>query len=245
MDADLLSLLNSKLNWAGAIAFCVYLLHSGVKYYLDWRAKQNEKTDAETLLRLAEQNTAAIELSKTTTASLAKTLSKVELSVTRLTESDVWKRRTLEDLLQRITGTLDKESSFHLIDKFFADFARDVGSIFTYSLEHNGYLERPEFIRDRVKTQMGQSFEALRESLQHFQLSVPIAPFFETRETDHRERFVIVDRLWTDVEPLYTSKVGLPGKLDEMRLIVQNLIKDYLTKAKKQASAIADEGRGA
>ncbi len=225
MDDSVLSLINTKLNWAAAITFIVYMLHSGLKYYLEWKDKKAADARADAL------NTAVEKLAKATEES-NKVLSTLHFQQDRSGDY-------LHQLVLRSSGTMDKETSLRLIDKFFGDLSRDVISIFTYSLENNGYAERPDFIRDRVKTQIAQSIESQRTALSFFKLGIELDSFFEMRKRDGKERFVLADDLWAVVEPLYSSKQPLPARVEEMRLSTQNMIRDFLTKSKRAATPIA------
>lgn len=222
MDDSVLSLINTKLNWAGVTAFVVYLAHTTVMKWLEWRDKNAEIARQEKLTKAVEKMADGVSESN-------KLL--LEMKVHQDKSAD-----HLRELVQRSTGTMDRETSLRLIDKFFGDLSRDVVSIFTYSLENNGYAERPDFIRDRVKTQIAQSIESQRTALSYFKMGIELAPFFAVRKRENKERFVLADDLWEAVEYLYKSEASLVLRVEEMRLVTQNHIRDYLTRAKHSAA---------
>jgi hypothetical protein len=153
------------------------------------------------------------------------------------TQQDTIKmKEAVGELILRSSGAMDKETSIHLLEKFFADLTRDAIAIFTYSIENNGYDERPDFIRDRVKTQLAQSIENTRAAVSMFKLSVPLKPFFSTAPNEQKlDRFILCDQLWVAVEPLYTNKAETKERVEEARLLVHNKIRDYLSTARNIA----------
>jgi len=224
MDDSILSIINTKLNWAGVVAFVVYIAHMTIMKLMERRDRIAEAARQDKQTKAVEKMADAQETTNTLL---------VELKNHQDRSAD-----HLRDLVLRSTGTMDRETSIRLIDKFFGDLARDVVSIFTYSLENNGYAERPDFIRDRVKTQIAQSIDSQRTALSYFKLGVDLTPFFAVRKRDNKERFVLADDLWDSVEALYRSDATLALRVEEMRLVTQNLIRDYLTRAKHTAADV-------
>lgn len=138
-------------------------------------------------------------------------------------------RKMMTEILNRNAGVMNRDNSLRIIDQSFSSVIRDIVMIFSNSLETNGYEERRDFIRTRVKTTIGQSLDNLRNSLGYFQMSVDVRPFFRSDATDSQgERYVLANELWELVEPLYRSKLPLKDRLEEMRLIVPNKIRDYV-----------------
>jgi hypothetical protein len=219
---DPVSLLDHKITWMTLAAFTIWVAYLAVTKWWDYRTQKAKRAQTSALVTGVNE---LLQSNKQTNLLLAD-----NIEHSRRVDS------TMQELILRHSGAIDKEASLHLIDKFFSDLARDVVSIFTYSLENNGYEERPDFIRDRVKTSLAQSLESTRNAMSFFKFSVSLSPFFAAVKTDRAvERFVLCDILWDAVEPFYKSKHPLSERVEEMRLVVHNKMRDYLTQAKHEA----------
>jgi|SRR5271170_4734133 len=236
------SALNHGLTIINIVALILVLVYQVVMKYMDTRAKRHEDnklgklTDAvaEMLAAIKERNAVA-----DAAADAYRGNAHDFMNDMRGTMSGI--RKMMSDLLSRNAGLMNKDNSLRLIEQSYSSVVRDIVTIFSNSLESDGYANRKDFVRVRVKTLIGQTLDNLRNSLSYFQMSVDMDLFFETdpKETT-TVRYVLANKLWDIVEPLYLRQGDLKERLEEMRLSVPNLISDYLTGIKNE---VRDDGQ--
>ena len=211
--------LSSTLTVINVVALSIFLVYQIVMKWFDWKSKRDETQRMDDLVKGIATFLEAVNKQYASTNEFQEEM--------KATMSGV--RKLLTDMTQKNAGVMNRDNSLRVIDQSFSNVVRDIVMIFASSLENNGYAERQEFIKTRVKTTIGQTLDNLRASLAVFQMSVDIRPFFRSTSTDEKgERYVLAAELWDLVEPLYLSKLPLKDRLEEMRLGVPNLIRDYI-----------------
>ena len=211
--------LSSTLTVINVVALSIFLLYQVIVKWFDWKSKRDETAKLDSLISGISTFLEAVNKQYASTNEFQEEM--------KATMSGV--RKLLTDMTQKNAGVMNRDNSLRVIDQSFNNVVRDIVMIFASSLENNGYAERQEFIKNRVKTTIGQTLDNLRASLAVFQMSVDIRPFFRSTSTDEKgERYVLAAELWELVEPLYLSKLPLKDRLEEMRLNVPNLIRDYV-----------------
>ena len=217
--------LSNTITTINVVALTILLVYHIVVKWFDWNAKRVESAKMDSLIGGISSFLEAVKVQQASIAEFQEEM--------KGTMSGV--RRLLVEMTQKNAGVMSRDNSLRVIEQSFSSVVRDIVMIFASSLENNGYNERQEFIKNRVKTTIGQTLDSLRASLSVFQMSVDIRPFFRSTMTDEKgERYVLAAELWDLVEPLYVSKLPLKDRLEEMRLLVPNLIRDYLAGTKNQ-----------
>lgn len=217
--------LSNTLTVINVIALTIFLIYQIIVKWFDWKTNQTESSKMDSLIDVIASFLAVVRSQQAANEEFQKD--------TSATSSGV--RRLLTEIAYKNAGAMNRDNSLRVIEQSFSNVMRDIVMIFAASLENNGYTERQDFIRNRVKTTIGQTLDSLRSSLSVFQMSVDLRLFFRSTTTDEKgERYVLAAQLWDLVEPLYSSKLPLKERLEEMRLIVPNLIRDYLASTKNQ-----------
>lgn len=138
----------------------------------------------------------------------------------------------LRTLHERMSLKMSRGDSLTAIeDKLNDGVASKVMEIFDQSLRENNYAERAAFIRNKVKTAIGEALEHAQKKLEtSYHLSVDLAPFFPIRDgSGAGVRHVLCDILWEAVEPLYRQSSPVEERIEEMRVVVTNRIADQVT----------------
>lgn len=216
-------MLSHTMTVINVVALWIFFIYQIIIKWFDLKSKRedNEKLDA--LVLGINTFLEAVKMQYATTNEFQEEM--------KSTMSGV--RKLLTEMAQKNAGLMNRDNSLRVIEQSFANVIRDIVLIFAASLENNGFDERQEFIRNRVKTTIGQTLDNLRVSLGMFQMSVDIRPFFRSQSADDQgDRYVLVTSLWDLVEPLYRAKTPLKERLEEMRLIVPNRIRDYVAATK-------------
>lgn len=222
-------LTSSTLTAVNVAALGVFLAYQAVIKWFDWKSKRDETAKLEALIAGITAFLDAVNKQYVITTEFQDEM--------KATMSGV--RRLLADMTQKNAGVMNRDNSVRVIEHSFQNVVRDIVAIFTASLENNGYSERPEFIKNRVKTAVGQMLDNLRASLSVFQMSIDDDLFFRSVNGDDKgDRYALAAELWNLVEPLYSKKLPLNERLEEMRLVVPNCVRDYVAAIKGQIRAV-------
>ena len=210
-------------------ALGVFLAYQAVIKWFDWKSKRDETSKLDTLITGITTFLEAVNKQYATTTEFQDEM--------KATMSGV--RRLLADMTQKNAGVMNRDNSIRIIEHSFQNVVPDIVAIFTASLENNGYSERPDFIKNRVKTAVGQTLDNLRASLRVFQMSVDDGLFFRSVNGDDKgDRYALAAELWDTVEPLYSKRLPINERLEEMRLNVPNCIRDHVAVIKSQIRAV-------
>lgn len=223
------SIFSTTMTVINVVALGIYLAYQAVLKWFDWKSKRDETSKLDALITGITTFLEAVNKQYATTLEFQEEM--------KSTMSGV--RRLLSDMTQKNAGVMNRDNSIRVIEQSFSNAVRDIVMIFTTSLENNGYSERSEFIKNRVKTAVGQMLDNLQTSLSVYQMSVDTKLFFRSAANeDQGERYLLASELWQLVEPLYLRKLPLNERLEEVRLVVPNYIRDYLASVKNQIRSL-------
>lgn len=223
------SIFSTTMTVINVVALGIYLAYQAVLKWFDWRSKRDETSKLDALITGITTFLEAVNKQYATTLEFQDEM--------KSTMSGV--RRLLAEMTQKNAGVMNRDNSVRVIEQAFSNIVRDIVAIFTASLENNGYCERPEFIKNRVKTAIGQTLDNLRTSLTVYQMSIDDGLFFRSIGGDEKgERYALAAELWDMVEPLYSKKLPINERLEEMRLNVPNYIRDYVAAIKHQIKVV-------
>lgn len=140
----------------------------------------------------------------------------------------------MQTMITKQAGTLPRDDSIRMIrDRFIQNVYREFRSVLEWSMRENDYTGRPEYIKRKVKTALGDVLIEARQYLCSFNLSVDARRFFKTLPDPGGERFVLCDLVWKEVEPIFRqshkNEIQLKQKIEEASLAVENVVKDYVT----------------
>lgn len=134
-------------------------------------------------------------------------------------------------LLIKQAGTINHADSERMIkDRFVKDIRRTVGYIVERSLTENDYVNRKGYVERKVKTDIATVLTEARKDLSTYDLAINPTKFFRLSPEAGVERFILCDLIWNEIEPLFRMETSLKQRIEEMNLIVQNTINDYVNK---------------
>lgn len=133
-------------------------------------------------------------------------------------------------LVQRASGQMTKSASLrHIKRQFTKEVAPAICVIFERSLAENHYATRKTFVVQRVKTAVGEVLIEARQDMRSAPLAFSPDVFFHLDDDESKgERFVLCDRIWKSVEPLYLKETPLKDRTEEAALAIKNIIADYV-----------------
>lgn len=133
-------------------------------------------------------------------------------------------------LVSKTNGQITKRDSQRMIrNQLVRTVYRDVCFLAERSLTENRYAERATYVREKVKTAIGDMIAEARNELRAYPLSVVPDIFFKTYgdEKSGSERFILCDHLWDAIEPHFRKNTPLKERIEEAFLAIENTIKDY------------------
>lgn len=134
-----------------------------------------------------------------------------------------------EEVLTLTCGTIGLDDSLSIVKTFFLNVAYyRIEKIIHKSLIENDYESRSEWVMDHVKSEIGDILSECRSNLNEIGLSVPVAKFFKIDSGQAKERFILCNIIWNELEEFYTSPRTYEQKMEESSLKLKNIIKDYL-----------------
>lgn len=134
-------------------------------------------------------------------------------------------------LVQRASGQMTKSASLRQIKRqFMKEIVQAICLILERSLRENRYEERRAYVSAKVKTQMGTVLVEARQDMRGAPLAFTPDLFFTTYPDGEGggERFELCDRIWQEVEHMYRKATPVDERIEEVFLMVQNLISDYV-----------------
>jgi hypothetical protein len=150
--------------------------------------------------------------------------------------------QSLNLLVAKTNGQMNKRDSQRMIRNHLVRTAyREVCFIVERSLTENRFAERAAYVREKVKTAIGEIIAEARNELKTYPLSIAPEVFFKTYgdERSGSERFVLCDQLWDALEPMFKKQTPLRDRIEEAFLSVENVIKDYYSAIYNEAFGFA------
>ncbi len=172
-------------------------------------------------------------------------LTRVGSTVEAMTHAVMSLHRVVSDVRDRQAKIISRGESLAIVEAKFIDYVRNEAlGVFEQSLRRNAYQERKDFVRDRVKTAIGEIITRAHQSLErdYPALSLNLDPFFTERGSGTGGlRYTLCDTMWEKVEPLYLLGRGakdIDQRVEEMCIILSNIVNDYVTSARETACDI-------
>jgi hypothetical protein len=137
--------------------------------------------------------------------------------------------KVVGDLLSRQAGAINRDDSLRLVERFFMfDVRVDVIAVFNHSLEKDDFVGRAQFVEQRVKSMISQILENTEKALSVFKISISLDQFFPVTSQGGVRHYKLCDILWDVIKPLYTHRASLPDRLEEMRLVIQSKLREFV-----------------
>jgi len=115
----------------------------------------------------------------------------------------------LEEIRDGQKNIISKTQSLKIVRSKLDNLNSEFISVLAWSLSHNHYLERPEFIQDRIKKDLNYHISICKNALKNdFNLSIDVGLFFPN---------YFAGDIWNIVEPYYL-KDDKPKAIEEMAL---------------------------
>jgi Ca2+/Na+ antiporter len=140
-------------------------------------------------------------------------------------------RSDVKELANRVSGTLDINDSLGIIRIVFFKAVyfeiRDYFNELLYTKESD-FKTREQYIADKARTNVGEVLTKYKNILSNFKLSVNYNLFFRVDSTEYKERYILVDIIWSETRDYFTSQLKAEQKVEECSLKLFNTIKDYI-----------------
>lgn len=133
-------------------------------------------------------------------------------------------------MLSRQDGKINKINSERVVRSKFKEIRLAICFIIERSLIENNFETQKAYIIRRVSTEIAKVLSDAENDLELLDLSIPFHKFFLKTINQDIERFVLVDSIWNKVEILYRQETHIKQRIEESRLMIDNVINDYLNK---------------
>ncbi len=157
-------------------------------------------------------------------------------AVDHLSDNVAKMAQRLSSLVNKIDGRMSVQDSCRFIHHAFQhDLYREVCLILSAALRNNDYANRAQHVTRKVRTAMADAMTEARAYLTTYLLAVDPTEYFVVDQTASGERFVLVDQIWTAVEPKFNHGAGsLEHRTEEANLLIENAIRDYVVACYEQ-----------
>lgn len=246
--------LTEAVNGLKSGAMIFILIMAGLAlgaFYLWLRARKQERASKEeraerfndTLLGLKDATLHQTVVLDRHTNGEQVALSELNGNVTSLGTSVGELHGSINELVARQSGFINRTDSIRLIQTYFEDVVvREIQVLFEVSIKKNDYEERRAFVETRVKTEMANIVGRAAHALSEYKLGVNHEFFFERVPEEQKVRYTVVDALWKKVKPIYLTSGDCHEKIEEMRVLVENTVKDYVARIRSDFDEALYEG---
>ena len=195
-------------------------------------ARADKYTEAQTrqadaLNSLARATDQLITLNESHSRQIQKTFDSLHTSMDKVNVS-------LRELTEFHTRIMTLDDSLRLIDHYSRELIRETHHVFCRAIRDGNYLARREFVARKIRTELADIYDGILACLQDYNLSVDPVTFFKKYEDwsdvpEHSyERFVLIDSLWSSVEPILANEsVGAEDRCEEVTLLTINTVNDH------------------
>lgn len=144
--------------------------------------------------------------------------------------------QAVKSVLDKADGLMTIEDSLRVVEVYFSAINTEAARIVARSMEENDFDSRKEYVARKVRTAVSEVIEDARANLAEFNLAFDPRMFFRSYDStvDGAERFVLCDQVWATVMPLYNHDAPLNQRLEEMRLLLLNNIRDQFSHISKR-----------
>jgi hypothetical protein len=212
-----------------AVCFIIYIYNQSknTKASLDSKNRR-AKAIAESNDRLSD----SIESSKEMIIKLSSVVSNNK----NINEDMIWPavniiKDEISKLSSKVTGTIDQHDALNIIRIVFLKAVyyeiRDHMSDLMFVKEAD-FKNREQYFADKVRTSIGETLSKYKSFLSNFKLDINYNVFFKLDSTESKERFLLVDIIWSEVNGYLISQLKPEQKYEEISLKLFNIIKDYV-----------------
>lgn len=140
--------------------------------------------------------------------------------------------QSIRTMSSKMDGKMSRNDSARFIHHVFEqDLFSDVCAVAERSLRENDYVARSVYVRDKIRTAIGESLIDARNTLSSYPLSLNANAYFVVNPDHAGERFVLVDLLWAVLEPKFNHDAGiLTHRIEEAYLAIENCLRDYTSR---------------
>jgi Na+-transporting methylmalonyl-CoA/oxaloacetate decarboxylase gamma subunit len=180
---------------------------------------------------------------KTSQLLALEAVTKAITTVTTTLEDQSGALRSITDVVAKLSDKIENKLppaiSRRLIhSKLASDMFRNICGVIERSFVENHFVERREFVTDKVRSRIRDCIIKAREELLELPLSVNINEYFLTTDDESGERFVLCDTAWVKISVLFADQRSVEVRMEEVRLILENLIQDLIGRVAKKGNPL-------
>lgn len=141
----------------------------------------------------------------------------------------------IHNILDKTRGVMSLKDSIYLIKLYFMKLIyQEIERSVHESLKENDFVNRTEYVTNKVRTNIGVILSNYRTDLGEFELPFNVSKFFKLDSASTSERFMLVDLIWLSIVDIFRSNKNLQEKKEEASLKISNVISDYVSEILNQ-----------
>jgi hypothetical protein len=135
----------------------------------------------------------------------------------------------LTDMNKKIRGIIPDVDASNIIKVYFNNIIRrEVSYLVEAQIIENGFIENSDFIRVKMKTNIGELLRKCSDELKGLKLPLAVKSIFISYHDDDGERFQICDLIWEPIAIILASKKDKSKKIEEAKIVISNVVNDYI-----------------
>lgn len=135
----------------------------------------------------------------------------------------------LSEMNKKIRGIIPDIDASNIIKVYFNNIIRrEVSYLVEAQIIENGFIENSDFIRVKMKTNIGELLRKCADELKGLKLPLPVKNIFVSYNDDDGERYQICDLIWEPISVILASKKDKSKKIEEAKIVISNVVNDYI-----------------
>lgn len=225
---DTLNTMKSGALFCLMVLAVITIIYLAWKYWLDYRKQMKIEESKEKRAKdyAKSMQNLSNSIQSHATAENA-TLEKINGTMETINNTIIKLDTGVDMLIMKASGTINKEDSIKIIrDRFINQVFHSFCTIIEHSLRVNNFERDEDMILVRVKLAMNKDAAMAYEYLRSYNLSIDSSKFFICDQDS--KHFLLVDKIWNAIEPLYSSRSSMDQKIEDAFALIENEVIDYV-----------------
>jgi hypothetical protein len=138
--------------------------------------------------------------------------------------------KTVNDILVKTRGILSIKDSYYIIRLYFYKVIFfEIEKLIHEMIEEDEYKTRRDFVTNKIRTDIGVILASYKVALCEFDMEINTNKFFKVDSNEPKERFMLVDLLWSELKMIFPTDKSIKQKKEEASLKINNVITDYIS----------------
>ncbi len=148
----------------------------------------------------------------------------------------------LDQMGKKIRGIIPDVDASKIIKVYFNSIIRkEVSFLVEAQIIENGFHESADFIRRRMKSNTKDVLDRCQDELKGLKLPISVRSIFLTYKDKDGDRYQVCDVIWEAIQPILARGGDKKKNIEEAKLIIQNVLNDYINPVIKELTETATD----